>query len=392
MTNLNDDNNMSEGSKIQAPILTFRPRILHIISGDLWAGAEVQAYTLLTELREHCELLVVLMNQGELATRLIKAGISVKIIDETRTSSLKIFLRLCTVIRNFAPDLIHTHRQKENILGSIANTLASRFTRKRLWRRSASVRTAHGAPEFQHSGLKKIQVWLDRFCGNYLQDAVIAVSSDLASQLNNFFRHSNIHVIRNGVNRHSLQSVTPASDLRLARPDAFHIGIIGRLEPVKRVDLFLYAAHCLREKTTTPVHFHIVGDGKLAATLKVLGNELDLSTDITFHGHRTDPANVIAALDAVVMCSDHEGTPMTALETLALGKPLIAHSVGGLREILAEFPDLQVTDHSATGYSDKMLQVMQHPPLVTLDPSYTGDVNAQTTLKLYQQIISRNVE
>lgn len=80
---------------------------------------------------------------------------------------------------------------------------------------------------------------------------------------------------------------------------------------------------------------------------------------------------------------------MTALETLALGKPLIAHSVGGLVEILADYPELLVTDHSPTGYSNKILQIMQTKPTVQLKKSYTSHANAAATLALYQKLIQR---
>lgn len=375
--------------EIQTPILPSPPKVLHIISGDLWAGAEVQAYTLLTSLRDNCELLAVLMNHGELADRLIQAGITVEIIDERQMSSLKIFIQLCAIIRRFAPDLIHTHRQKENILGAIANTLASRFLHKNFWRRSAAVRTTHGAPEHSASGIKKIQVWLDHFCGNYLQDAVISVSTDLATKLRTIFPGRKIHIIENGIDVDRLQQAIPAADIKAAQPQACHIGIVGRLEPVKRVDIFLNAAQQLLTQTSDALHFHVIGDGKLANELKSLSSNLKLTQSVSFHGHRTDPAQVIAALDMVVICSDHEGTPMTALETLALGKPLIAHSVGGLVEILADYPELLVTDHSPTGYSNKILQIMQTKPTVQLKKSYTSHANAAATLALYQKLIQR---
>lgn len=373
--------------EIQTPILPPRPKVLHIISGDLWAGAEVQAYTLLTSLRDNCELLAVLMNHGELADRLMQAGITVEIIDERHISSLTIFTRLCTIIRRFAPDIVHTHRQKENILGTIANSLASRFLHKQFWRRSAAVRTTHGASEHSVSGIKKIQVWLDHFCGNYLQDAVISVSNDLATKLRSIFPERKIHVIENGIDVGKLQRAIPAADIRAARPQAFHIGIVGRLEPVKRVDIFLNAAQQLLSQTSNAIHFHVIGDGKLADELRSLSNSLELTQSVSFHGHRTDPAQVIAALDMVIICSDHEGTPMTALETLALGKPLIAHSVGGLVEILADYPELLVTDHSPSGYSNKILQIMQTTPIVQLKSAYTSHANAAATLALYQKLI-----
>ena len=145
--------------------------ILQIISGDLWAGAEAQAYTLLKHLQPHVQLHVVLMNEGELANRLRALNITVTLLPETQLSSFAVLKKLVALIKELKPDVIHTHRQKENILGCLANVIAFPFSRNR----PKSVRTTHGAPEFKVSGKQKLQVWLDAFVGKYLQKAVIAV-------------------------------------------------------------------------------------------------------------------------------------------------------------------------------------------------------------------------
>jgi glycosyltransferase involved in cell wall biosynthesis len=368
-------------------ILPSPLKVLHIISGDLWAGAEVQAYTLLTSLPKECELLAVLMNHGELEQRLVAAGINTHVIDERNTSSLKIISKLITVIRQFAPDVIHTHRQKENILGTIANLISSPFNSKHPWRRIKSIRTTHGAPEHNASGIKNLQIWLDHFCGNYLQDAIISVSNDLAIKLQINFPEHKIHIIENGIDIKQLLQADPASDIRAGYEKAFHIGIIGRLEPVKRVDLFIRTAQSvLARSPVDAIRFHIIGDGTLRTELEALSAQLGLIQQIVFHGHRTDATQAIAALDMAVMCSDHEGTPMTALETLALGKPLIAHKVGGLTEILSEHTELLVVNHSPEGYSNAILQLMQHPSKVQLKKVYTSNINAARTLALYNNI------
>ncbi len=372
-------------------ILPPRLKVLHIISGDLWAGAEVQAYTLLTSLPKECEILAVLMNNGELEQRLIQAGIATQVINERDANSLKIISELAAVMRRFAPDIIHTHRQKENILGTIANLIASPFNRKRPWRLIKSLRTTHGAPEHHVTGIKKLQIWLDHFCGEYLQDAIISVSNDLATKLQENFSSRKIHIIENGIDVKKLSQAEPARDIRAGHEKAFHIGIIGRLEPVKRVDIFINTAQqILAAAPSEQIKFHIIGDGKLNHELSTLTLQLGLSKEIVLHGHRSDPAQVIAALDMVVMCSDHEGTPMTALETLALNKLLVAHDVGGLREILSEQPTLLVKDHSPVGYSSRILQLMQHPPKVHLKDVYTSNTNATRTRALYYSLCDIN--
>lgn len=391
-------------------------KVMHIISGDLWAGAEVQAFTLLSELSAECELLVVLMNPGELASRLAAVPINLVILDESKLNSLQIVLGLRKQLKQFAPDILHTHRQKENILGNLANKLSAA---------AASVRTSHGAPEFNAKGLRRIQPWLDAWVGRHWQAAIIAVSRELASQLTTIFPAKNIHIIPNGVNPKALMAAATSADFRLAAPHAIHIGLVGRLEPVKRADIFLaMAALIINHKNNhknnnenyphnndqAKYHFHIIGDGKLKESLIALAAELGITACVTFHGHRTDMAACIASLDALVMCSDHEGTPMTALEALALGTPLVAHNVGGLQDLLQHYPELQVNEHTPAAYARQLTGILS-PNVklndsdneidatpgqqkctykVTLPPTYTSAENAKATLALYQSLLGKN--
>lgn len=373
----------------QTVILTSRTKVLHIISGDLWAGAETQALTLITALHSQCDVMVALMNHGELEKRLKQAGISTTVIDEQHFSSFNITRRLVSTIEQFQPDIIHTHRQKENILGSFANLIAN----KSLTHRKASVRTTHGAPEHKATGLKKGIIWLDNFCGKYLQDAIISVSQDLHLYLKKIFPAEKIHIIQNGVDLDALCKAKPAEDISAHSSAQFHIGIIGRLEPVKRVDLFLRAAQLLiAQHSSISFRFHVIGDGRLKEELIALARELEITSQVIFHGHRSDSINAIAAMNLVIMCSDHEGTPMTALEALALGKPLIAHNVGGLSEILSEYPRLLVDEHTPEGYSAKISDVLQHPFSALLNKNYTSQQNAARTLALYQSLTNNRVE
>ncbi len=79
---------------------------------------------------------------------------------------------------------------------------------------------------------------------------------------------------------------------------------------------------------------------------------------------------------------------MTALETLALGVPLVAHDVGGLQAILADYPELKVTKHHPQAYADCLIQLRARPtPLqLALSPVYDARDNAQKTLALYRKL------
>lgn len=359
--------------------LTQQLKVLHIISGDLWAGAEVQACTLLSHLRDGVQLSVVLLNHGELELRLRDLGIEVVVLDESRLNSLLILLSLIKHTRRFNPDIVHTHRQKENILGAIA-TLFSR--------RTVSLRTVHGAPEFEAEGIRRLIVGLDIFLGRHMQKAVIAVSSELAAKLSANFEDRAIVTIVNGVDEQAICGGLELPAFKLARPEAVHIGIVGRLEAVKRVDIFIHMAALLIERNSeVDWQFHVLGDGALLGDLETLAGSLGLGERLVFHRHRQDIHNYIAALDMLVMCSDHEGLPMTALESLALGTPLLAHKVGGLIEVLSQRPEQLIEDHSVEGYYQGLMELMGRTTTAnSLAEKFRATSNARSVHALYREL------
>lgn len=170
---------------------TYPMKVLHIASGDLWAGAEVQLFTLTKALKNNSDTTVdiILLNHGILERKLISNGIKVIIVDESKLNGLIILWKIIRIIHQMQPDVIHTHRIKENVLGSLAALLNGNIP---------NLRTTHGAPEHAPSWkqpTKRLFHWLNIICGRYLQHAIIAVSDDLADQLNKEYPAKNIHVI-----------------------------------------------------------------------------------------------------------------------------------------------------------------------------------------------------
>lgn len=336
--------------------MTRALKVLHIISGDLWAGAEVQACTLISELvrMPDTEVAAVVMNEGMLADQLCALGIRVEVMDERKLGPLQIWLRLRRLLKSWRPDVIHTHREKENILGMLAN---------RACRNVPSVRTMHGGNEHTRAagwrGIRHAVVReLDRWCGRASQQRVIAVSRDLGIKLAGDFPADRVVLIENGVAAESVRSARGVAEFRTAEPHSTHIGIVGRLVPVKRVDIYLETAAYLRHQY--PAHrwrFHVFGDGPLRSDLEALSERLRISDLVTFHGHRPDIATCIGGLDALVICSDHEGMPMTALEAAALDVPTIAHDVGGLVEVVPEA--FLVARHESEGYGEAILRAIR---------------------------------
>lgn len=371
-------------------------RVLHIASGDLWAGAEVQAFTLMSRLVKLPETRVgaVLMNEGTLADRLRSVGIPVYVLDERSMTSFRIFAGLRAVLRSWRPDVLHTHREKENILGSLAN---------RSCRNVPSVRTVHGGKE--HSGAEglggvrhRLVSSLDRWCGQSLQQRIIAVTRELGVRMVREFPAEKIVVIENGVDFDAVRRDMGTAEFRTMEPGATHIGMAGRLVEVKRVDTFLEtAAALLRDCPERQWRFHVFGEGPMRLSLEELSVRLRLSDHVIFHGHREDIATCVGGLDALVICSDHEGMPMISLEAAALGVPTVAHAVGGLVEVVPE--QFQVVRHDVRGYQEGILRalredgraiVAQH--LTQKLRQFSAQRNAERIRALYAEVVAESHE
>jgi glycosyltransferase involved in cell wall biosynthesis len=276
---------------------------------------------------------------------------------------------------------VHTHRQKENILGAIAFSI-----NRLLGRACVSVRTVHGAPEYLPKGVGRLQAALNVALGRWVQSAVIAVSEDLKKQLEPIYGQKNVVLVRNGVDCVALKSADLGSKPQM---EGFCIGIVGRLEAVKRVDIFLsMAAILLKEVPNIPWQFHILGDGRLALPLKQMAAQLEIADCVYFHGQVNTIAPYLVGLKALVMCSDHEGTPMTALEAMSLEIPIIAHNVGGLSELLYSEPQALVDVHSPAGYAKSLINFANNPFVpVRLPEEYTAEYNCYQVFHLYRHLL-----
>ena len=114
--------------------------VCHVISGDLWAGAEVMAYNLLKSSREHNDirLSAVVLNRGELSEKIKDLNIDIKEVDESEMSFPILLKKIRHILKESQPDVIHTHRYKENLLGYLASQSN---------RNVKLVATQHGSPE-----------------------------------------------------------------------------------------------------------------------------------------------------------------------------------------------------------------------------------------------------
>ena len=367
------------------------PKIIHIASGDLWAGAEVQLFTLVSTMQKKMNwpTTIILLNHGRLQQELETIGLNVIVLDETKLNSMQILWQLLRIIRRQKPDVIHTHRNKENVLGSLAALLAGGIP---------CLRTIHGAPEHPVKPwqiVKRLNWSLDKLCGQFLQKKVIAVSSELAENLRRSYDQKKITVIENGINIDITRSACP-DRLRYENKsgDPFKIGLAGRLTAVKRVDLAIMTAAWLRKNyPAIKAEFYIYGDGPLRQELELLSQTLDTAEIVRFLGHVDHIHKKLCELDALLLTSDHEGLPMIALEAMAIGVPVIAHATGGIPQLLDNGNcGYLVNNQDAANYAESISFLATHrndakqkvaAAYSRIDSYYSASTNARKYAELY---------
>jgi glycosyltransferase involved in cell wall biosynthesis len=111
------------------------------------------------------------------------------------------------------------------------------------------------------------------------------------------------------------------------------IGTVGRLEPVKDHATLLQAFRRVREAHPGAA-LVVAGDGPLREPLEAQARALGLAGSVTFLGRRSDVADWLGGLDVFVLSSVSEGLPLTVLEAMAAGVPVVSTDVGGIQEII----------------------------------------------------------
>jgi glycosyltransferase involved in cell wall biosynthesis len=160
-------------------------------------------------------------------------------------------------------------------------------------------------------------------------DVMVTMGRSAAESLRRRGVRTSIHVIGGGLDPERF-----APDPGESVPE-FDLVLVGRLAPVKRVDLFLEAVArvAARRPETRAV---VVGDGPLRPALEAQARELGLQDVVLFAGRQTDVASWLRRSRVFVLTSDSEALPLSAMEAMMCGLPVVAPAVGDLAELVED--------------------------------------------------------
>jgi len=294
------------------------------------------------------------------------------------------FLSLARAVRRWRPAVFHTH---------LHWPLASKYAigAAAVARVPAIVATAQLHVELDQAGFVDLQ---HRLMTSML-DRYIAVSNDVAGHLRRRFAvpASKIVVVPNAVDVDEIDAAAGAPVKDWPVPPGRRAALaLARLEPEKGIDVLLEAAALLPELDVV-----IAGTGSIRGILDANAARLGVTDRVHFLGYRTDPAALLARADLFVLPSVVEGFPLSVLEAMAAGVPVVATDIGGTREAVAhEQTGLLVPARDPAALAAAMRRVMDQPEEADRRASlardrvrseYSADAVAARVMSVYELVL-----
>jgi glycosyltransferase involved in cell wall biosynthesis len=270
------------------------------------------------------------------------------------------FWKLYKLIREVKPDVVHTHTAKAGFVGRVAAWAAGV---------PVIVHTFHGHvfESYFSKTITRFFIVLERLAA-LISDSIITLTESLRRDLADKYhvtRKGRIVVLPLGLDLSSFAAMERhTGDFRRAHgiaTDAPLIGVVGRLVPIKNHKLFLEAAVRIRQRFPN-LRCVIIGDGELRAELEAQVDALGLRDCVIFVGWLRDLAPAYSDLDVLVMSSLNEGTPVSVIEALAAGCPVVSTAVGGTPDLLDSGAlGRLVPSEDTISLANSVCEVIEHP-------------------------------
>ncbi|UNT56542.1 MULTISPECIES: glycosyltransferase family 4 protein [Lysinibacillus] len=314
-------------------------------------------------------------------------GISALQRDIHLAKDFQAFWQLRAVFKHLQPDVIATHSSKAGVIGRVVGRLLNIPT----------IFTAHswsfteGVPYkkklFYQRMERSIQPFTTKIITVSEYDRELALLKKVAPAHKLLTIHNGIDPIERNETTEKICMEQPV------------IVMVARFEVPKRPDVLLKT---LAELTDIPWHLQLIGDGSLRPALEHFVEQNGLSNRVTFLGNQLDVHSYLEKCHLFVLLSDWEGLPISIIEAMRVGLPIIATNVGGVKELIIDHDNGFLVERENNELLKKRLhQLLMDAPLrgemgtaseqryleyFTFTPMY------QKTLMVYQQAVSELVK
>ena len=365
-------------------------RVMQLISSSGYYGAENMLLNLCaSQEKSGCRNSLVLfynvhVPNVEFYERARRRGVSVRMIHCLGRVDWRAVRQIREYVHEDGVNVLHTHGYKADIYGF----LAARKENKPV------VATCHNWV----GGTKALDIYnqLDRWMLKKF-NAIGAVSPTVKQQLiNSGISESRIKVIDNGIDVEAFARPEPVTESRTVGGRV--IGVVARLDLQKGFEYLLIAVRdlCRSYQRITVV---ISGEGPDRRAIEQMIEQYGLQHNVVLAGQQSDMPAVYADMDIFVLPSLNEGLPMTVLEAMAAGKPIVATRVGAVPNVISDGETgLLVKPKDAIGLRHAIARLLSDPDLCRsmgaraqewVGRQYTSDAMALQYRSMYEEVLGR---
>ena len=326
-------------------------RVMIVIHGLETGGAEMMVLHLARELSRAGHPVRVVSLHGDetdVAGLMRRAGVDVVALNKAGGPDPRTVLRLRAQMRDFSPAVVHTHLPVLEYVLPAARLYG---------RRVRIIHTVHNLAreETRHRVLRAVN--RRAFSHGVVP---VALNEEVRSSICREYAlpASAVPVVGNGIDLDAFRG----PQRRGPRGAGARLLCVARLAPAKNHALLLRTVARLRE-SGRDVSLTLVGDGPLRGALEERARELGISQRVRFAGRRTDTPAFYRDCDLFVLLSDYEGMPMSIIEAMASGLPVVATRAGGVAELVDDGVNGALVEADAAAAAEAIAAICDDPAL-----------------------------
>ena len=324
-------------------------KILHLLQSNRFSGAENVVCQIIGMMQNEPDMeMVYCSRDGQISEALKERDISFAPLKELSVKEVK------RVIKEQKPDIIHAHDMRAGFVAARAcgrMPLISHIHNNNFDSRGLSLKSI--AYYFAARKAKHI-FWVSQ------------------SSFDGYAFHKSLKdksaVLYNIIDINALYEKMKLDD----NSYNYDVVYVGRLTPQKNPQRLMKVFRLMKEKKPD-IKIAVVGTGDLEAETKALAKEYDLLNNVSFRGFMPNPLKLLYDSKVMIMTSRFEGTPMCALEAMALGVPIVSTPVDGLKDLVRNGKNGYLSDNSEE-LADKIVEIIKDS---SLHDRYSDYIKAQ---------------
>lgn len=332
-------------------------KILQIATVSSWGGAPQVVFDLVKNLDKNKFSVELACGTGKGWEKMKETGVKIYPLPNMRREidpirDLKTIWTIYRIIKKGNYNIVHCHSTKAGLVGRIAAKLAGT---KRIYF------TVHGWGFYnsEYKWAQKMLVSLEKIIARMTSKIICVSRNDLDEGIKNkITQKDRMGVIYNGIDFKNYVDRQGSRQIFGLEESVIVFGFVARLANQKNPQLFLKAAEKIVKKCDN-ANFIIIGDGPLMAECRKLSSEMNLDNKIKFLGElpNVKAKQLMSGFDVFVLSSRFEGLPLTVIEAMFAGLPIIAGNVGGIPELISDSKNGFLVN---AGSVDELVQKMEY--------------------------------